>query len=727
MMNTMKNKAPYNSCEARRPLSIALCFFLLLLLASCTDNDILTDTAVDTTSSTTEPLRFTLNQASTRLTYDDLSSYFEDGESIGCVLATSTTDDDGNTSYSFLANSKWIVGKTTDDSGTTYSLVVSQIYTGTTADDGNSVTYTAYDPLTDTSSLLSTDSDGYLSVNYSDGPVFFFFYYPFVDLPVTSGETTTAADLTYVPYSDTTSDDSSTTTRTYLMGPAYSSTIVNTSSTTTTETDDEGNSVTYSPQTTDAACFTAFPAFVHTDQSTATCHNYSDFLWASYTNSDSGVTSDNIGDLGDQAITFAKKTATLRVRSDKQLYDVHIRPWTTSTSTSEETSTDQATLSVTSSGSTYTLQLTDGDTTTSYSVTGTDDTYTLSTTDDSGTTTNISLTVSNTTITACTITLTASTSSTDQSTGTITTITTVTTYSYSSTDGDDDSSSSTDSSSSLSLSKTVTTTTTTQTPQNIAIGQQIDLTTDTLTAYSGTTSDSSIPQESLYLLPTGTSPDDATCLYPYDNSAAYSSDEDYPYEYRFVLPAQSSFDGTLYFYTSDPDESNDLEYTTQALTDFNSELTVGKAYNVNYKVYLIYCYFSSTSTMYTSDEGYFSYSGTIKEDAENGPTISGETYTYKLGLSSTSGALTLTLPEKLLVTLYFGKSESRAKILVTDSSNTTTTYSPTEGTVEAYSLDNTADIGTYLSFYLETGTYTLSKHSSSGSQQIYCVTLKRSS
>ncbi|MDO4158991.1 MAG: hypothetical protein Q4D41_00870 [Prevotellaceae bacterium] len=254
--------------------------FLLALLAivslcSCSNElDIVSDITDDSAAADTNSGFYFTVPSETRLTYSGSSTTFSSGDTIGCVIATKTND-----TYTYTANTQWIY-----KSG---ALVLNKMWTES---NGTTSQITL-----DSNPYLETDNKGYIKVNSAD-PIYFFFYYPYIDSDVLGNENMNVN----IP---TNSSDS------YLMGQVASSSSV-------TINNSEGTATSYTPYS-----WTEYPIFVNTNQSTQWLHSIGDFLYASYTNSDEGISSNNVPTTS-CSLNFAKKTATVRVVSSTALSDV---------------------------------------------------------------------------------------------------------------------------------------------------------------------------------------------------------------------------------------------------------------------------------------------------------------------------------------------------------------------------------------------------------------------
>lgn len=309
----------------------------LCIVTACTDNMEVAEEAV--TGDATAGYTFTIDgDAVTRLSHSGVTTTFESGEAVGCILCTMDTE--GN--YTYKANSKW-----------TYSggyLVPTMIYTTTSATDDSGITTSSTTSASvPTYSSASSDdllayNENYVYVTSSDR-LYPFFYYPFIDnttysnvpsYSVSSSTTTLGEDTTD---EDTTEETTETTTY-LLMGLAGESTDTDYSDITTTGEDGTQTSTGYKTKT---YAWTSYPVFINTDQSaesttdddgntTTTTYkqDYSDFLWTSYP---TGISSYSTGEIN---LEFEKKTATIEIDADEAISSVALYP-TTSTESTEST------------------------------------------------------------------------------------------------------------------------------------------------------------------------------------------------------------------------------------------------------------------------------------------------------------------------------------------------------------------------------------------------------
>lgn len=249
-----------------------------MALLSCTREEILEPTAEDAASGS--GLSLCIGDVGTRLSYSGATTSFEDGDYIGAVVCK--VGDDGT--YEYYCTTRWKYnssGKLTPDKIWTYS---SSDGTWSSESDLLSDDYSD----SDSTPLFTYDNDCYVGVN-SEDELYLFFHCPFID-PETE-------DLSAVP--SYTSDE----TTTLLMGMAASS---------------DASSVTSDGVTVPAFDWESFPMFVNKDQSTSAAHQMSDFLWANFT---IGISSSSTGT---HYVSFSKMTATIRVKSYKEISDIRL-------------------------------------------------------------------------------------------------------------------------------------------------------------------------------------------------------------------------------------------------------------------------------------------------------------------------------------------------------------------------------------------------------------------
>ena len=257
---------------------------------------------------------------STRLSYDDLSTTFSDGDSVGCIIctmsSTSSTDDEGTTTttyaYDFVANSLWTY---IADS----TAFVIKKYWQVPSDDSNTTTLTLVEPTENSSSYLISYSGAKTLINSSDN-LYLFFYYPYID----PEETT----LQNVPSYTTTNDDETTTT--YLCGPPSAVASTDESGTTTLysyPTTTEGTSLSLTPYS-----WREWPLFVNSCSSTIS-NSMGDWMDARYLYGVNNTTTGNIN------IQFKHRTAAICINAATDISNVKIvladNTETTTTTTTE--------------------------------------------------------------------------------------------------------------------------------------------------------------------------------------------------------------------------------------------------------------------------------------------------------------------------------------------------------------------------------------------------------
>ena len=240
--------------------------------------------------------------AATKVSYEGVTSQFDEGETIGCIIATKDLTADNNTPYAYAANSRW-----------TYTggyLVLEEVFTQ------NWLWGTGWQENT-VSNLISETTpnadDGFLTIEDQTRTFAFYFYYPYIDASTLTadynevgaaaqdGSTTPFYQLLQYPNCATASTQSSSSDNYYLMSAA-------------------GNeNSTYSGSMNYMYLWTAYPCFANHTQSTKTQTNHSDFLW---------VKCESITHTSNQRVNlvFEKKTATIEVESDTQLSSIYFQP-----------------------------------------------------------------------------------------------------------------------------------------------------------------------------------------------------------------------------------------------------------------------------------------------------------------------------------------------------------------------------------------------------------------
>ena len=187
---------------------------------SCSDDSLIAGSStgdVDETA-TTGKILFSVGEM-TRLDYDSISTDFEDGEYVGCIVMRND---------SFLANTRWHY-----DIHGNY-LCVDTLWMKEYSNDG--ITATAPDA---EGALLITDDEGYTATTSTD-PLNLYFYYPYI------GPETTESDSIH-----------------YSMGMPWTD-----------------NNTLLDAVTTYS--YTSFPMFVNINQNNRNSLSASDFLWVTY-------------------------------------------------------------------------------------------------------------------------------------------------------------------------------------------------------------------------------------------------------------------------------------------------------------------------------------------------------------------------------------------------------------------------------------------------------------
>ena len=274
--------------------------YVLALYLMCISLTACTEETLPETETPPTGLCFQIQKTDTRITYNETASLFDQGDVIGCVIATRNGSE-----YQFLSNSKWHYTSgvlVLDDDG--YN---SNIIQRTTEDS----------------------EDGFLTITGND-TYYFFFYYPYVTLDLVRTDINNAI----TKYNE----DNSKTFYQYLTFPHWATNEglnANIGYDITLPTNDPTNWVIQSYALYFTLCGTAaattntnnaiehnwtvFPCFVNHYQGSKTAANYSDFLWCSYVMGVNSTSDDAIN------LEFQKKTATIEVMSDIELTDIYFR------------------------------------------------------------------------------------------------------------------------------------------------------------------------------------------------------------------------------------------------------------------------------------------------------------------------------------------------------------------------------------------------------------------
>lgn len=290
-----------NTDKSLHRFRLCLCA-LVLALAGCTDHEL-----PDAPSPSTEPagLRFTVTPmgATTRVSYDGVGSMFEEGETIGCIIATRDANAADGTAYTYAANSRW-----------TYKggyLVLDAVFTCSWSWNNGG----QWEETSNTTLIKETNpdaDDGFLTIEDATKHYAFYFYYPYIGISTLSDDYNQAVSsyqenasvpfyqLPQYPNCDVTNitaptGDATSYKDNYLMSAAGS-------------TEDSNGMRMY--------LWTAYPSFVNHTQTSKAQINNSDFLW---------VSREDITSASSQRVNlqFQKKMATIEVDSDIQLNDIY--------------------------------------------------------------------------------------------------------------------------------------------------------------------------------------------------------------------------------------------------------------------------------------------------------------------------------------------------------------------------------------------------------------------
>ena len=283
-----------NTDKSLHRFRLCLCA-LVLALAGCTDHEL-----PDAPSPSTEPagLRFTVTPmgATTRVSYDGVGSMFEEGETIGCIIATRDANAADGTAYTYAANSRW-----------TYKggyLVLDAVFTCSWSWNNGG----QWEETSNTTLIKETNpdaDDGFLTIEDATKHYAFYFYYPYIGISTLSDDYNQAVSsyqenasvpfyqLPQYPNCDVTNitaptGDATSYKDNYLMSAAGS-------------TEDSNGMRMY--------LWTAYPSFVNHTQTSKAQINNSDFLW---------VSREDITSASSQRVNlqFQKKMATIEVDSD---------------------------------------------------------------------------------------------------------------------------------------------------------------------------------------------------------------------------------------------------------------------------------------------------------------------------------------------------------------------------------------------------------------------------
>lgn len=277
--------------------SIYLCLCTVLLLSSCTEHD--TSAVPD---AETGQLRFSVSpiNASSRISYDNVHSQFDDNDAIGCIITV-----DGE----YAVNSKWHYNESTG------MLIFDGIWENITKDYQTQWSFIPYNDDENNKWIArdtgnGNESDGFIKLK-SDGSYNFYFYYPYVDNDLLKGDIDNGkGEYQSLIYPNALSENYSTSntdiiyTQYYLIGEAKSQ-------------GEKGNPWA-NPKTFASYTWTKYPCFVNHTQKTKEQINNSDFLWISW----EGLKKESIQTIN---LFFKKKTATIEIDSDTPLKNVYLQ------------------------------------------------------------------------------------------------------------------------------------------------------------------------------------------------------------------------------------------------------------------------------------------------------------------------------------------------------------------------------------------------------------------
>lgn len=273
---------------------IASCLLGLLCLAGCTEQEL----PVTPPTGQGQGLCFAVKQADTKMSYDNVRSNFEAGDTIGCVI---TVNDE------YKANSAWHYNAANG------MLILDYIW-GTKQNQWGNQGYT----LTRVShndnannTLISRDNDPEGTTGFIDllmeGTYDFYFYYPYV-----------ASDLLREDVADANNSYKALAYPNILTNDFTSSPDVYTQCYVTGEVRESGQAGASWSKTFTTYTWTSYPSFANHTQASKAQINNSDFLWTKRT----GITSASNQTVN---LVFQKKMATIEVVSDTPLADVYFQ------------------------------------------------------------------------------------------------------------------------------------------------------------------------------------------------------------------------------------------------------------------------------------------------------------------------------------------------------------------------------------------------------------------
>lgn len=290
-----------NTDNSLHRFRLCLCA-LVLALAGCNDHEL-----PDVPSPSTEPagLRFAVTPmgATTRVSYDGVESMFDEGETIGCIIATRDANAADGTAYTYAANSRW-----------TYKggyLVLDAVFTCNWEWNNGWMEKPNTNLITETK---PDADDGFLTIEDATKHYAFYFYYPYIGISTLSND-----------YNQAVSSYQENASVPFYQLPQYPNCDV------TTTTAPTGDATSYKDNYLMSAAgrnedsngmrmylWTAYPSFVNHTQTSKAQINNSDFLW---------VSREDITSTSSQRVNlqFQKKTATIEVDSDAPLSNIYFQ------------------------------------------------------------------------------------------------------------------------------------------------------------------------------------------------------------------------------------------------------------------------------------------------------------------------------------------------------------------------------------------------------------------
>lgn len=268
---------------------ITSCLLGLLCLAGCTEQEL----PAAPPAGQGQGLCFAVRQADTKMSYNNVRSDFEAGDTIGCVITVNGT---------YQANSAWHYNAANG------MLILDYIW-GTKQNQWY-MSRISYDDTTN-NMLISRDNDtegvtGFIDL-LLEGTYNFYFYYPYI-----------ASDLLREDITNASSSYKALAYPNILTTDFTSSTNVYTQCYVTGEVRESGQAGVSWNQTFTTYTWTNYPCFANHTQANKAQINNSDFLWVSST----GITSASNQTVN---LVFQKKMATIEVVSDTPLTDVYFQ------------------------------------------------------------------------------------------------------------------------------------------------------------------------------------------------------------------------------------------------------------------------------------------------------------------------------------------------------------------------------------------------------------------